>query len=161
MIPPKIQPYFELTSQKKDGENSLFAGELVCCDSHDFEVLVIGKVQHDIFSKMNLYPDNDKIVMEVRCRKCGKVIPVFDSCYDGYEQCTNYRYVYRSAKPIACTKCQSNNFRVNIKYEYPDVNELEKLEIVERDNAFTWIWVALECNECGTRYKKFIDCETT
>lgn len=161
MIPQKIKPYFKLTSQKIDGENSLFAGELTCCDSHGFEVAVIGKIKHHIFSKMYLCPDNDIIVLEVRCRKCGKVIRVFDSCCDGYEQCTNHQYVYRSAKHIVCKKCQSNNFCVYIKYEYPDLNELDKLEIVEIDNAFTWIWVALECNECGTRYKNFIDCETT
>ena len=48
-----------------------------------------------------------------------------------------------------------------IKYEYPDIQELEELEITEIDNAFTWIWITLECNNCGTRYKNFVDCETT
>ena len=60
-------------------------GELTCCDSHGFEVAVIGKIKHHIFSKMYLCPDNDIIALAVRCRKCGQVIRVFDSCCDGYE----------------------------------------------------------------------------
>ena len=52
-------------------------------------------------------------------------------------------------------------FSVGIKYEYPDTQELEELEIPEIDNVFTWIWITLECNKCGTRYKDFVDCETT
>ena len=44
---------------------------------------------------------------------------------------------------------------------YPDIQELAELEITELDNAFTWIWITLECNKCGTIYKNFVDFETT
>ena len=47
-----------------------------------------------------------------------------------------------------------------IKYEYPDIQELQELGIKDTDNAFTWIWITLECNKCGTRYKNFVDFET-
>lgn len=63
-------------------------------------------------------------------------------------------------KSINCKKCQDDNFSISIKYEYPNVQELENLGITEIDNAFTWIWVTLECNKCGTKYKNFIDYET-
>jgi hypothetical protein len=33
---------------------------------------------------------------------------------------------------------------MNIKYEYPNKNELDMLEINEPDNAFTWIWITLK-----------------
>ena len=114
-----------------------------------------------MFSKMCLFPENDKTVIEVRCRKCGKVISVFDSSCDGYEQCGKEQYTHAQTKPIDCRKCRNGGFSVGIKYEYPDIQELAELEITEIDNAITWIWITLECNNCGTRYKNFVDCETT
>ena len=64
-------------------------------------------------------------------------------------------------KPVNCKKCRNGVFSVGIKYEYPDIQELEELKITEIDNAFTWIWITLECKQCGTVYKNFVDCETT
>ena len=161
MIPKKIQPYFEARFQKKDGDNSLIEGILTCCNSHDFEVFVVGEIKHSIFSRMCLIPENDEIVLKVRCKKCGRVISVFDSRCDGYEQCGNNQPTHIPNKPIDCMKCQDGCFSVDVKYEYPDIQELEELEITEIDNAFTWIWITLECNRCGTIYKNFIDYETT
>ena len=161
MIPQKIQPFFETTFQKKDGENSLIEGILTCCNSHDFEVFVVGEIKHSMFSRMCLIPKNDEIVLEVRCRKCGRVISVFDSRCDGYEQCGKNQPTHIPPKLIGCKKCQDGYFSVDVKYEYPDIQELEELEITEIDNAFTWIWITLECNRCGTIYKNFIDYETT
>ncbi len=160
MVPQKIKPYFELMFQKQDSENSLLAGVLTCCSSHNFEVRGVGKIKHRMFSKMYLLPYNDILALEAYCKKCAKTISVFDSKRDGYERCANHQHIRYKTKPVICKKCQSGNFRVEIKYEYPDVNELKNLEITEIDNAFTWIWATLECNECGTRYKNFIDCET-
>lgn len=161
MIPKKIQPYFKTTQQTKDGDNNLIKGILTCCNAHDFEVFVVGKIKHSMFSKMCLYPENDRTVIEVRCKKCGKVISVFDSSCDGYEQCGKEQYAHVPTEPIDCKKCQNGSFSVGIKYEYPDLQELKELEIAEMDNVFTWIWITLECNNCGTRYKNFVNCETT
>lgn len=158
MIPKKIQPYFKTTLQKKDGDNSLIEGILTCCNAHDFEVFVVGEIKHSIFSKMYLSPENDKAVIEVRCLKCGKIISVFDSSCDGYEQCGKDQPIHVPTKPIDCKKCRDGSFSVSIKYEYPNIQELE---IAEIDNAFTWIWITLKCNNCGTRYNNFIDYETT
>ena len=49
---------------------------------------------------------------------------------------------------------------MNIKYEYPNKNELDMLGINEPDNAFTWIWITLKCNNCGKTYKNIVDIET-
>ena len=161
LIPKKIQPYFKITQQTKDRDNSIIKGMLTCCGAQDFEVFAVGKIKHRLFSKMFLYPENDKLVFEVRCRKCGKVIAVFDSSCDGYEQCgKKSKNICVSTQPIDCVKCQSKSFSVTVKYEYSDVQELQELEISDIDNAFTWIWITLKCNKCGTRYKNFIDCET-
>lgn len=161
LIPKKIQPFFKTTHQTKYGDNNLIEGILTCCNANDFEVFVVGEIKHSMFLKMRLFPKNDKTVIGVRCRKCGKVISVFDSSCDGYEQCGKEQYTHVQTKPIDCRKCRNGGFSVGIKYEYPDIQELEELEITEIDNAFTWIWITLECNNCGTRYKNFVDCETT
>lgn len=161
MIPKKIQSNFRTTLQKKDGNHFLTEGILTCCNSHDFEVFVVGEIKHRTFSKMFLSSENDKLVLEVRCKKCGKVISVFDSSCDGYEQCGTSQSSHIPTKPIYCQKCQDNSFSVGIQYEYPDIQELEELEIPEIDNAFTWIWGTLECNKCGARYRNFLNYETT
>lgn len=161
MIPKKIQPYFTTTLQKKDGENSLIEGLLTCCNANDFEISVVGKIKQNMFSQMYLFPENDKIMLKARCKKCGNVITVFDSGCDGYENCEKKQYTHIPTEIINCRKCRDDSFSVSIKCEYPDVQELEDLGITEIDNAFTWIGVTLECNKCGTGYKHFIDYETT
>ena len=161
MIPQRIHPYFKTTLKKRNGDNSLIEGILTCCNSHDFEVFVVGEIKHSMLSKMCLFPKNDKIALEVRCKKCGRVISVFDSSCDGYEQCRKNHPTHIPTKLIDCKKCQDDDFSVGIKYEYPDIQELEELEITEIDNAFTWIWITLECNKCGTKYRNFVDFETT
>ena len=161
MIPPKIQPYFKKTHQTKDGDNNLIEGILSCCNAYDFEVFVVGEIKRSIFSGIYLYPENDLTVMEVHCRKCGKVISVFDSSSDGYERCGKGQFAHVPTKLINCKKCQNESFSVSVKFEYPDIQELQELGITEIDNAFTWIWITLKCNNCGTRYKNFVDYETT
>ena len=161
MIPKKIQPFFEITFQKKDGDNRLIEGVLTCCNSHDFEVYVVGKIKRSLFSGMYLMPENDEIVLEARCKKCGRVIKVFDCLCDGYEQCGRNQTTHTSSKALECMRCHGGSFSVEVKYEYPDKQELEELKITEIDNAFTWIWISLECNRCGIIYKNFIDYETT
>ena len=160
LIPKKIQPFFEMKAQKKIGSDSLIEGILTCCNSHDFEVFVVGEIKHSTFSRTCLIPENGEIGLKVRCKKCGRVISVFDSCCDGYEQCGNYQSTHISTKPVDCMKCQNDCFSVDVKYEYPDIQELEELEITAIDNAFTWMWITLACNRCGAIYKNFIDYET-
>lgn len=133
MIPKKIQPYFKTTNQIKDGDNSIIEGILTCCNAHDFEVFVVGKIKRSMFSKMCLFPENDKTVIEVRCRKCGKVISLFDSSCDGYEKCGRKQYKHVQAKPIDCRKCRNRGFSVGIKYEYPDIQKLAEFKITEID----------------------------
>lgn len=104
MVPEKIQPYFKTMHQTKDGDNSLIEGILTCCNAHDFDVFVIGEIKHSMLSKMYLFSENDKIAIEVRCRKCGKVISVFDSSRDGYEKCGKDQDTHMPAKPVDCKK---------------------------------------------------------
>lgn len=162
MIPKKIQPYFELTKETKDRDNNIIEGMLMCCNSHDFEVFVVGEIKRSVFSKMLLYPTKDKTVFEVRCKKCERIIPVFDSSSDGYGNCGKLHEIMRaSTQIIDCIKCHSKSFSVTVKYEYPDIRELHDLEIHDTDNAFTWLWITIKCSECGASYRNFVNLETT
>lgn len=160
MIPKRILPYFDVTRQNIDSDNTQIEGILTCCNSHDFEIYAVGEIKNSIFSKMYLFPKDCKLALEARCKKCGKVIPVFDSSYDGYV-CYEKKLQHTNivARPIRCKKCAENDFSVGLRYEYPDIQELKNLGIAEVDNAFTWIWVTLGCNRCGTKYRNFIDFE--
>lgn len=123
-------------------------------------VSISGEVKHSMFSKMYLLPIDDRIVLEAQCKKCRKVVHVFDSNYDGYDKCKNSCRESAITHPLICEKCSGDTFSVYIKYEYPDFREITDLGIVETDNAFTWIWVTLRCNSCGAKYSNFIDYET-
>lgn len=160
MVPKKIKTHFNVMHQTDNIDNSIIEGTLTCCNSNDFEVFVVGEIKHSIFSKMCLFPENGNTLIEVRCRKCGKIISLFDSNCDGYEQCGKRQHAHIQKKNICCRKCLNAGFSVGIKYEYPTIKELEELGITEIDNAFTWIWITLECNNCKTIYKNFVDCET-
>lgn len=144
-----------------DGENTLIEGMLTCCNSHEFEVQIAGDIKRDLFSGMHLQPINEKIVVDACCKKCGKTISVFDSDLDGYEKSETKCDKFILAKPFVCKRCIDNTFSVEIKYEYPDYQELIDLGITEIDNAFTWIWITLKCNQCGKRYCNFVNFETT
>ena len=160
MVPERIKPYFKITHQKDDGENSLVEGVLTCCNDYAFKVFGVGEVKHSIFHGTYLLPENDIIVLEAHCQKCGKSITIFDNGCDGYDCYEKREQTQVSTKPLNCNKCQDNSYLISIKYEYPDEQELEMLEIEEADNAFTRIWVTLECNKCRAKYKNFIDYET-
>lgn len=160
LIPQKIQPYFETTFQAKDGDSDIIEGVLTCCKAHDFEVFAAGEIKHRVFSKMYLSSKNDMTAIEVRCKKCGQIISVFDGGSDGYDKCKEQQHTHTPMKPVKCQKCRNDGFSVGVKYEYPDPQELKELEIPEIDNAFTWIWITLACNKCGAKHKNFVDHET-
>lgn len=105
MIPSRVRRYFITTRQRTDGDNVLTEGTLTCCDSHELEVRVAGEVKHALFSKMYLLPIDDRIALEVCCKKCGEVIPVFDSNRDGYDKFENKNVGYAITNPLVCKKC--------------------------------------------------------
>ncbi len=160
MIPKKIRSHFKATRKKMNGDNTLIEGMLTCCNSHEFEVRTDGCIKYDLFSGMHLFPIGEKIALDVCCRKCGKVISVFNSDQDGYGRSETKCNKNALTKSLICKKCSNNSFSIEIKYEYPDYQELLDLGITEIDNAFTWIWITLECNRCGKRYSNFVDFET-
>ena len=161
MVPEKIQPFVEVSCQKNKGGNEIVEGALTCCASHDFEVFAEGELKRGIFSKLYLLPENDRLALKARCKKCGRDIPAFDSRCDGYEKYESGQPAHTQSRRVECIKCRGTRFSVDITYEHPeDIEELKEHGAAEGGNAFTWIWATLKCRGCGTVYKNFIDYET-
>ena len=88
-------------------------------------------------------------------------------CQDGYDACCLDSEISRNLNEtegknqlLNCNRCNGDNFSVFIKYEYPDEEELKELGFKDISNAFTWITISLTCNNCGKKYKRFIDFES-
>ena len=162
MIPEKIKQNFTVASEENNVGIHTLEGTLECCSSHSFEILAEGEIKHSLFSKTYVMPiKNNDLVIQSRCTNCGKAITVFDSRCDGYDQCEACHSVSApSVVGVSCKKCGSNDYSINIKYEYPPLEELHDLGFEKVDNAYTWIQIKLTCNKCGTKYKKFVDFET-
>lgn len=161
MIPKRIQPFLKSTNTRSNGTNTLVEGTLICCNSSSFEIGVVGQIQRTMLSRMLLYPKNDRIILHVRCKQCGKLIVVFDSDIDGYNACRQAQNKNVSLTFADCCKCFSNNYSVNIKYEYPNEQELAELGESDVENLFTWIWISLVCNSCKKKHSNFVDYETS
>lgn len=161
MLPLKIEPYLINVFEKMDDGYSVIEGELSCCGKQEFEIAYDGLIKKSILMGTYLYADDNKIVLEAKCKHCGRKILIFDSSIDGFSHCekTPDRSVSR-LKSFDCKKCNKNNYTVKLKYEYSDIQELIEEGIENIDNAYSWIWVSLKCNECNTEYRRLIDFET-
>lgn len=161
MLPLKIKPYLTNIREKSDDNCLIIEGELSCCGKQEFEMSFDGLVRKSFLTGTYIYAKDDKIVLEAKCKCCGKKIVLFHSSIDGYAQCQkNIKKNISSLKSFDCIKCKQNNFAVIIKYEYSDLQELKEEGIDNIDNAYSWIWISLKCNECNTKYRKFFDFET-
>ncbi len=161
MLPLKIKPYLINIYEEIDDGNSIIEGELSCCEKQEFEITYDGLIKKSFLMGTYLYSDDNKLVLEAKCKHCGRKILIFDSSTDGFSNCEKKpnRNVSR-LKSFDCKKCNKNNYTVKIKYEYSDIQELIEEGIENIDNAYSWIWVSLKCNECNSEYRKLIDFET-
>ena len=157
MVPKRVSPYFD----KMKVNSTLVKGGIVCCDSQDFDVYIFGELQK-YFLGLCVYLNGGKIALKVNCNKCGNEILIFNSECDGYDrECegiSNSGDVNTlEFAQFKCKCCLGNSFSIKVKYEYAALDETDTDKI---DNAFTWIWITLECNLCHTKYKNFISYET-
>ena len=157
MIPKRMQPYFKI---KDTVVNDIIQGDLLCCGHNNFSVQIFGRIHYGIFNTMQLLPKNNEVAIYSYCLKCGNALSVFNSICDGYDQCDINTHKVVSSHPLECKMCHHNDFSIKIKYEYPKLEELNELGIVNKDNAFTWIWITIKCNYCGKEYRNFLDYET-
>ena len=78
--------------------------------------------------------ENDFVILKVRCKKCDKIVSVFDSRCDGYDIICGVYDTYKKNQlsyittPINCKKCGENSYSVEIKYEYLDIEDIEEFK---------------------------------
>ena len=162
MIPDRIKPYFLLSNQKQDGENTLVAGRLQCCEQHSFRVWTVGTVRRNLLHRLQLQPGPEGLAIAAACAKCGREILVFDARSDGYDNCFSPKEEpsLSAAEPLRCPKCGGESFSVDLRFEYPGEQELADLGCEQPENAFAWVWASLTCAGCGRRFTDLISCET-
>lgn len=127
-------------------KNDIVVGDLCCCNQFEFE----------------LYEFNDEnIIIDAVCSKCNKKFNLYNSLTDGYNNCIS-KHINKNIKlkKIYCKKCKKSHFKVNIKLEYPPLEELLEDKIYPVDNAFSWIWITLTCCNCKKKYKNYVNEET-
>ncbi len=160
MIDFKNSPNFNVKNVKNKPDEIVVKGNLECCCSQFFTINVYGSIQKSLFGKKCLMAKNERIIITAKCIHCGKTFLVFDNCCNGYDNCQSARLLEPNMDTFLCEKCLSNNFSLEIKYEYPSEEELDSLGFLEKEEAFTWIWITIKCNNCGCVYKNFVDFET-
>lgn len=163
MVPLKIKPFFKIDYVKND----ITSGSVNCCEMNNFNIYYNGEIEKNIILGTYLSGDNDSITLSAKCLKCGRLIKVFNSLIDGCdancEDDNTPKIIDKNNvkdKLFNCSRCKGNNFSISIKYEYPDEDELKEIGFKDISNAFTWITVSLTCNNCGKKYKRFIDFES-
>ena len=156
MIPTKIKSFFKIDYIKND----ITSGRVNCCETNAFNIYYNGEIEKNIILGTYLSENNDSISLSAKCLKCGRLIKIFNShCEDD----NTLRIINKNNIkniPFNCSRCRDSNFSISIKYEYPDEDELKELGFKDISNAFTWITISLTCNNCGRKYKKFIDFES-
>lgn len=161
MLPLRIKPFLKNIVKNEDDDILLVEGDVSCCDKQEFELYFNGSIRKSILLGRYLYSDDNKIVLEARCKKCGRKILIFDSSIDGYSHCDNNTIKCdANLKYLKCEKCKKNTYAIKIKYEYTGIQELKEEGSDNIENAYSWIWISLKCNECGFEYKNIIDFET-
>lgn len=162
MVPKKIINHNKILTNKNDGETTTTLTMITCCSVSDFEVYSSKKTKLKLFQGMSLMSTDEPVAVDLICKRCGRIIHLFNSICDGYdniEQNSKVKEIVCSW-PAFCIKCKKNKYTVFAQYEYPSEKELSELHIVEKENAYTWFRVKLQCNECGKKHSGFLDVET-
>jgi hypothetical protein len=143
-------------------------GKIICdCGCTDFAVCYHGNIRKSILGVVQLRPNDDTdnaILVEAICINCGRHFHVFDNRMDGYCNVVDGAYMNKILDSLMlndfkCRYCTNMAFTIEIKWEYPPIDEMDELGDSYFD-AFTWIWIELQCSRCGNKFHQFIDYET-
>lgn len=160
MVPERLKDSLKIVAIHDEAEVTTVEADLTCCNSESFDIYFCGEIKKKAFSRVRMFPENDVILLEAHCKKCGKILTVFDSTRDGYEPDTKKK-VFPEKQLFECDKCKKSDFSVNVVFEYPGKEELELLNLTHPDMSFTWVWATIKCNMCNKTYNNFLDYETS
>ena len=161
LFPKKIANYaIGITAGKRETTQA----SIHClCGSESFELLYYGKISKKLFSRDSIICDDDEIlILEAVCTSCKKNIVLFDSRTDGYSaqiEENSHKFVQKfPIKKYTCKKCQCTEFKVNMRIEYSDMDEID-YDLCRAD-CYSWIWIDVECKQCKSRINGIVDMET-
>ena len=106
LIPERIKAYFLPGGEKRDGDDTILRGQLVCCGQHSFFMRTVGTVLRTPFRGMTLYPGEEGLALTAICSTCGRYILVFDTAADGYANCFAAK-AGSPLLPVQPVRCQS------------------------------------------------------
>ncbi len=140
MIPDRIKPYFLATDQRQDGENTLISGRLQCCGQPAFSLRAVGTVRRGLLHRMSLYLGVEGLALRAACARCERDILVVDAGFDGYDNgfSKTGETPFSTAESIQCIRCGGGVFSVDLRFEYPDEQELADLDCTNPEDAFNW-----------------------
>ena len=145
-IPTHLQPFFTVIGDKND-EHSVTGTVHCSCGCEQFEV----------------WESNDRGLVKLVCRKCGKEITVLDSGrhgWDGFVCKLDFLDRTQPLRKYTCPKCGQDAFEVCVmihslgKQDFQDfldkqVSENESFTIDDWVNGFDWITIAIACADCS------------
>ena len=152
-IPKHLQPFFTPTGEK-NSEFEVTGGVKCTCGRQRFEV----------------WESNDRLIVKLVCPDCSKEIIAFDSGKHGWDGFVGgCDFVDRSLpwERYGCPQCAGSLFRVTIHIMSQGKQDFIK-ECVAHDgsfspddwvNAFEWIDISLECENCRHTENRWLDME--
>ncbi len=162
LIPEKLKPYFAIKNTRTSN-NTIICGEITCCSLSKFDVLYYGDLKKGLFGHSTLCENEHGLIIFLRCKQCGKIIELFSSFTDGYNRCVceikPFKVDY--LRKLTCGSKTHSDFTVDVVFEYLPENELIEENINMLNNAFSWIWITLKCNNCKKVFRNIVDYETS
>jgi WD40 repeat protein len=163
-VPTKLQPYFELDKEKLVAGNIIVKGTLSCCGQYDFNIQYFGELELVWIGRSVIFTKDGTVILTASCNNCGREIQVFNSDTDGYDGSTNSVNRCNKSLPelsdFLCPTCSNALFSIEITFEYQSKDELEEDGVQEYENAFSSVWISLNCSSCKRKAKNIIDMET-
>lgn len=71
MIPKRIRSKYQPISARESADACFTTGMLVCCGVSDFSLRAGGNVRKSVFGKMYLLSENEGVVLDAQCSRCG------------------------------------------------------------------------------------------
>ncbi len=163
-VPNYLKEYFFAEKYPENVEKAfLLHGSLYCtCGGEHFCV-----IRERYESALPLIP----VMLQAKCKQCGKVILVFDESQNGYNAIVeaaegyHYRKEYSVVYKSPCRKCGADSYKLEIKILNTGKKDLymgsgDIINESNWDNAFEWVSINLECSSCGRKSKKYFEYET-
>lgn len=116
-----------------------------------------------------IFESNDRQIIKLLCRQCGREILLFDAGKHGWEGFVcNDDFLDRTLpfEKYICSKCGEASFGVTVhilsqgKEDFSEECDDDSFSPEDWVNAFEWITVSLLCSECKFSEKEWLDFET-